>query len=265
MSSWGYTDNATIAGTVSHYTQNVNVVGSSTYFSVNVKDGDYLYLSGNKYQVANVASNTALYLTSVAASNASSVTAYLQQGPKFLSNLNGSYTARTGNLATIRTVYGVTLEEMFSNVANGATISQVGVAYYANVVANTYANVYTTGVIQPISNANVTLNFVGNALATITISQPGQGYNAAVQSNTFLGIYTTGTRQPTTNATANLTFTAADTAKTNTHHTGWVTFNTYTTDQGAVRYKSEVLAAMSKNFTASVAGDNDPDDTSFPH
>ncbi|CAB5221775.1 hypothetical protein UFOVP242_68 [uncultured Caudovirales phage] len=270
MSSWGYTDNAAIAGTVTHYSANVNVVGSSTYFSVNVKDGDYLYLSGNKYQVANVASNTALYLTSVTASGASGVTAYLQQGPKFLSNLNGNYSiyagnTRTSNIVNIRNVYGVTLEEMFSNVANGASISQAGVAYFANVTANTYANVFTTGVIQPISNANVTLNFTNNALASITISQPGQGYNAAIIANTFLGIYTTGARQPTTNATANLTFTSADTSKTNAHHTGWVTFNTYTDAFGATRIKTEVLAAMSKNFTASVAGDNDPDDTIFPH
>jgi hypothetical protein len=265
MSSWGYTDNATIAGTVSHYTTNVNVVGSSTYFTINVKDGDYLYLSGNKYQVANVASNTALYLTSVAASNASSVTAYVQQGPKFLSNLNGSYPARTPNIVNIRNVYGVTLEEMFSNTANGATITNAGVAYFANVVANTYANVYTTGAIQPISNANVTLTFTGNVLSAIALSNQGQGYNVAVQANTFLGIYTTGTRQPTTNATANLTFTSSDTAKTNAHHSGWVTFNTYTDAYNQVRIKTEVLAAMSKNFNAAAAGDNDPDDTIFPH
>jgi hypothetical protein len=265
MSSWGYTDNATIAGTVSHYTQNVNVVGSSTYFSVNVKDGDYLFLSGNKYQVANVASNTALYLTSVAASNASSVTAYLQQGPKFLGNLNGSYPTRTGNLATIRTVYGVTLNEMYSNVANGATISNVGLAYLANVVANTYANVYTTGATQPLSNANVTLTFSGNLLSAITVSAPGAGYTQAAIANTFLGIYTTGTRQPTYNATANVTFTSADTTKSNVHHQGWVTYTTYTDAFGNIREKGETLAAMSKNFTNAVAGDNDPDDSIFPH
>ena len=64
MSSWGYTDNVAIAGTITTYTANVNVVGSSTYFTVNVKDGDYLYIVGQKYQVNNVTSNTALTLTS---------------------------------------------------------------------------------------------------------------------------------------------------------------------------------------------------------
>jgi hypothetical protein len=268
MSSWGYTDNVAIAGTVSAYTQNVNVVGASTYFTVNVKDGDYLFISGRKYQVANVSSNTALYLTGVAAANVAGATAYLQQGPKFLSNiaqLGGGDTNRQNNVVTIQNVYGVTLDEMVSNVANGTTITNVGAAYFANVVANTYANVYTTGAFQPITNANVTLNFSGNALASITVTNQGAGYNAAVIANTVLGIYTSGTRQPTTNATANLTFTSADTSKSNAHHQGWVTYRTYTDAFGAVRYKTEVLAAMSKNFTNATAGDNDPDDNIYPH
>ena len=267
MSSWGYTDNAAIKGTVTAYTQNVNVVGSSTEFLSNVKDGDYLYISGRKYQINNVISNTSLTLTNVAATAISGSTAYLQQGPKWLSNvvtISGE-AGRQANIATIQSVYGVTIEEMFSNVANGATISNAGVGYVANVVANTYANVYTTGVIQPITNANVTLSFTNNILSAIAISNTGQGYNAAIIANTVLGIYTTGTRQPTTNATANLTFTSADTSKTNAHHTGWVTYNTYLDTQGNQRIKTEVLVAMSKNFNAAVAGDNDPDDIIFPH
>lgn len=268
MSSWGYTDNVTIAGTVSAYTQNVRVVGSSTYFTVNVKGGDYLSISGRKYQVANVQSNTLLTLTGVAAANVASATVYLQQGPKYLSNIaqmGGGNTARQNNVATIQNVYGVTLDEMYSNVVNGTTISNVGSAYYSNVTTNTWANVYTTGVFQPISNANVSLSFSGNALATITVTNPGQGYNAAVKANTFIAIVTSGAIQPTRNATANVTFTSADTAKSNVHHQGWVNYITYTNAQGVVRKKSEVLVAMSKNFTNATAGDNDPDDTIFPH
>jgi hypothetical protein len=268
MSSWGYTDNATIAGTVSAYTQNVNVVGASTYFTVNIKDGDYLYISGKKYKVDAVASNTALTLTNVAAANISGATAYVQQGPKFLSNiiaLGGGDTARQNNVATIQNVYGVTLNEMYSNVANGATITNVGAAYVAAAVANTYANVYTTGATQPVTNANVALTFSGNILTAITVTNPGAGYTVAAISNTVLGIYTTGLTQPTTNATANLTFTSAATNKSNAHHQGWVSYRTYTDAYGQVRIKTEVLAAMSKNFTNATAGDNDPDDTIFPH
>ena len=37
-------------------------------------------------------------------------------------------------------------------------------------------------------------------------------------------------------------------------HTGWVYYDTYTTTQGEVRNKSEVLVAMSKNFNANING-----------
>lgn len=36
--------------------------------------------------------------------------------------------------------------------------------------------------------------------------------------------------------------------------TGWTTYKTYTTTQGAVRRKAEVLVAMSKNFNANATG-----------
>lgn len=39
-----------------------------------------------------------------------------------------------------------------------------------------------------------------------------------------------------------------------TPHTGWVTYNKYTTSQGETRNKAEVLVAMSKNFNANVTG-----------
>lgn len=38
-------------------------------------------------------------------------------------------------------------------------------------------------------------------------------------------------------------------------HTGWVTYKTYTDALGQVRNKSEVLVAMSKNFSANATGD----------
>jgi hypothetical protein len=37
-------------------------------------------------------------------------------------------------------------------------------------------------------------------------------------------------------------------------HTGWVSYKTYTTTQGALRHKAEVLVAMSKNFNANATG-----------
>ena len=37
-------------------------------------------------------------------------------------------------------------------------------------------------------------------------------------------------------------------------HTGWTSYKTYTTTQGATRNKAEVLVAMSKNFNANATG-----------
>ena len=37
-------------------------------------------------------------------------------------------------------------------------------------------------------------------------------------------------------------------------HPGWVSYKVYTTTQGAVRHKAEVLVAMSKNFNANATG-----------
>jgi len=267
MSSWGLLDNATIAGTVTVYTTNVNVQGSSTYFLQNVSSGDYISVGGQKYQVANVTSNTLMSFSSVAAANASSATAYVQTGPKSLSNINGNYTGRLGregNLQTIQTVYGVTLNEMYSNSITSITISNVGAGYraFANVnaaVANTWANVYTVGASQPTSNGNVTLSFTANTLTSVTISNPGAGYTEAAKSNTYIYIATTGTSQPTINAIANVNFSSASTSQPNAHHTGWVSYITYTDAFGNVREKQETLVALSKNFTGTSAGDASDD------
>ena len=70
MSAWGYTDNAAITGTVTGYTQNVNIVGSSTLFLSNVNAGDYITIAGQKYQVNNVTTNTALTTANTALTTA---------------------------------------------------------------------------------------------------------------------------------------------------------------------------------------------------
>lgn len=266
MSSWGYTDNVAIAGTVSAYTQNVNVVGSSTYFTVNVKDGDYLFISGRKYKVHNVTSNTALTLTNVAAANVAGATAYLQQGPKFLANilqLGGADTARQNNVATIQNVYGVVFEEMNTQSVSSLTVGTPG-NYQTAAKANTTVTISTSGASQPLVNATATINFTGANVTSFTITNPGAGYTFAAQQNTTATIATTGATVPLQNATATVNF-STGTSLSNADHTGWVTYTTYTDAYGAVREKSEVLVAMSKNFNTAAAGDNDPDDAIFPH
>lgn len=260
MSSWGYTDNAAISGTVTGYTQNVNIVGSSTLFTSNVNAGDYLHIDGQKYQVNNVISNTSLTLTSELSSATSGATAYVQQGPKYLSNVNADLSGRQSNLATIQNVYGAVFEEMNTAVLASITTYTAG-NYPANAKPNTTVTISTTGASQPTVNATATINYTGANVTSFTITDQGAGYTYDAQQNTSITIATTGATQPTENATANITFTSGTTIS-NASHQGWVSYITYTDGNGAVREKSEVLVAMSKNFTAAVAGDQE--DTVFP-
>jgi len=102
MSSWGNLDNVAAIGTVTAFSGNTKVNGSGTAFTSNVKAGDYVLISGSKFQVATVASNTVLDLTNNGTA-VSGVTMYVQQGPKFIANVS------SGNLnePTIQDVFGV--------------------------------------------------------------------------------------------------------------------------------------------------------------
>lgn len=162
MSAWGNLDNVVIAGTVTAFTTNTQVNGNTTFFTSNVKAGDYLVFGGRKYQVSTVTSDTVLNLTNVAAANVVANVAYVQQGPKYVSNIISisGEAGRVQNVVTIQNVYGVDrLEKANASAAANAT-----------------------------------------------------------------------------------------------SHTGWVTYKTYTTSQGATRTKAEVLVAMSKNFNANATG-----------
>lgn len=256
MSSWGYTDNAAISGTVTGYSTNVNIVGSSTVFLSNVKGGDYLYIGGQKYQVNNVTSDTALTLTSALSSATSGATAYLQQGPKYVSNVNAALTGgRQSNLVTIQNIYGAVFEEMNTAALASITVYTAG-NYTTAAKTNTTAVVSTTGASQPTVNATATINYTGANVTSFTITNPGAGYTYAAQQNTIITIATTGATQPAENATANLAFTSG-TSTSNASHQGWVHYFTYVDANGSVRERSEVLVAMSKNFNAAAAGDDE--------
>jgi hypothetical protein len=112
MSSWGNLDNVAATGTVTAYAGNTRVNGSGTAFTSNIKEGDYLTITGSKYQVATIASDTSLELTSNGKA-VSGATAYIQQGPKYISNV-----AVSENVYTIQRVYGVDRTEI--GVANAA-------------------------------------------------------------------------------------------------------------------------------------------------
>ena len=114
MSSWGLSDNTTIAGTVVHYIANANLVGTTTYFLANLNAGDYLTISGvsGKYQVADITSNTALSLTTIPQTAGTTKKVFVQQGPKNVLSSNAAPVARQSNILYIENVYGVDAAEI---------------------------------------------------------------------------------------------------------------------------------------------------------
>ena len=127
MSSWGNLDNVTVTANVRTTEGSslvTNTAGNATIFLSEIKDGDYMIISGIKYQVRNVTSNVVLTLTSNAASSANTA-AFIQQGPKYISNV-----ALTANTYTIQRVFGVDKNE--ANVAenNNRNIKTPGWNHY---------------------------------------------------------------------------------------------------------------------------------------
>lgn len=162
MSMWGIKDNVMLTGNVTTVTTSKSIQGFGTIFLLEVDPGDYVAIAGNKYQVANVTSNSALALTASAATNSANVRAYVQNGPKYIANVD-----TVNNVYTIQNVLGIDLNE------------------------------------------------------------------AKVPANRAKGLKTQG----------------------------WVHHQTWTGQGGSTRYRSEVLVALSKNFTASNAGDWADDST----
>ena len=270
MSSWGLSDNTTLAGTVTHYIANTNLVGSSTVFNVSLNAGDYLTISGvsGKYQVAAITSNTALSLTTIPQSAGTSKVVFVQQGPKNVLSSNAAPVARQSNTVSIETVFGVDSTEMVTVAVDTVAIANVGAGYQrlANataITANTTGVFTTTGSTQPTRNATATITFTSNVLTAITVTDRGAGYapaanTIAVTANTSFVIATTGLSQPTINALGTISFTTGGLAS-NASHSGWVSFISYTDAFGNPREKSEVLVALSKNGIT-----NDDEDTKFP-
>lgn len=114
MSQWGNFSNLNLKGTVTTSTSADLVSGFTTEFVSNIKAGDYIVIASNKYQVYNVVSNSQIYLSNVAATSSDNVKAFLQQGPKDLSNVT-TYVGRAGrqsNVYNIQNVYGVDRQEI---------------------------------------------------------------------------------------------------------------------------------------------------------
>lgn len=214
MSSWGNLDNVTLAGTVTTADDSVTVAGFGTSFVGAVNPGDYIIIDANKYQVNTVTSATSLTLTNVAATNSDNVTAYVQQGPKYVSNV--IFDDRAINLYSIQNIFGVDITELTPNIVVGlslltttlvtsATITEPG-DYVLDSQANSVITITTTGSVQPSENALAVPTFTGNALTGVLITREGVSYTTAVQANTTATVSTLGDIQPTVNATVTLNF-----------------------------------------------------------
>ena len=125
MSAWGNLDNVLITGNVSSATTRDYLDGYQSQFLLDVDQGDYIVFAGNKYQVANVTSNTRLHLTGLAATTSSNVDAFVQQGPKYLSNV--SFPA---NNESIQNVYGIDRNEVGVPENQDRGISHTGWTHY---------------------------------------------------------------------------------------------------------------------------------------
>lgn len=122
MSAWGSRDNVfvTIKGTAASLA-NVNTtigsavvtntMGNATAFTTNINAGDYITLAGNKFQVSKVDSDTQITLTDVMPTKGN-VNAFVQQGPKYVSNVGGAKSPRYANIVNIRRVFGVDRDEI---------------------------------------------------------------------------------------------------------------------------------------------------------
>ena len=263
MSSWGLSDNTTIAGTVTTFA-NTTLLGATTYFTKNINAGDYLTISGvtGKNQVASVTSNTIIVLENIPRQVVTGKVAFVQQGPKAVHSSNVYALDRQSNVLSIENIYGVDAAEIITASISSISVNATGAGYQrlANttaITANTAITIATTGLSQPQSNATATLTFTSNVLTAITVTNPGKGYTAAAQANTTAAIATTGLSQPTTNATATINFSSGSTS--NAAHTGWVSYITYTDAHGQIREKKEVLVALSKNGIT-----QDDEDVTFP-
>ena len=157
MSSWGNRDNVTVTANVRTTIGSslvTNTAGNATIFLSEIKDGDYMIIFCIKYQVRNVTSNVVLTLTSNAASSANTA-AFIQQGPKYISNI-----ALSANTYTIQRVFGVDRDEK-ANVTGAASANANSVCHTGWVHIQTVGSRIKGEVLVAMSknfNANATSN-----------------------------------------------------------------------------------------------------------
>jgi len=195
MSSWGNLDNVQIQGTVIVATANgVAVLGTGTAFTSNIKSGDYITIASNKYQVNVITSNTVLTLTTAAATNSVNVPAFVQQGPKYVSNV--VYAGRSANLYTIQKVYGIDKNEAVVTENKNRNLKTPGWSHY-NTYTGPHGVRHKGEALVAMSknfNANLTLDLQTDAdddtvladFEIVILSQPVNASNVANEPIEFV-------------------------------------------------------------------------------
>lgn len=200
MSSWGNLDNVKIDGTVVIATANgTAVLGINTVFESNVKDGDYLIIAGNKYQVQNVESNTILYLTDSASTDSAGVPAYVQQGPKYVANV-----AFPANNYSIQNIYGIDRVEVGVPENEARGISHTGWTHYT-----TYTDAYSQTRHKAEVLVAMSKNFASNATGSLFGSGAGDDALDDTVAADYLIYFTTSPAANVTTSNTSLFFVVA--------------------------------------------------------
>lgn len=138
--------------------------------------------------------------------------------------VNGTTTAFTSNVKAGDYIIFGSRKYQVATITSDTVLNLTGVA-----AANVLANVAYVQQGPKYASNTVTLSGEAGRYQNVVTIQNVYGVDRSEIANTA----------PAANATP---------------HTGWVTYKTYTTSQGATRTKAEVLVAMSKNFNANATG-----------
>lgn len=200
MSSWGNLDNVALTANVTTTAGSVvvaNTLGNATVFTTEVKPGDYLIVGGNKYQVHSVNSNVLINLTDAASTTGNTV-AFIQQGPKYVSNV----ALLSDNVYTIQRVYGV--DKFEANIAENRArgFKTPGWTHYFTYTdANSQTRYKTEALVAMSKNFNANLNLALQTDASddailadyqiIFITQPTNQSNSAGNAVTFTAVANT--------------------------------------------------------------------------
>lgn len=192
MSSWGNRDNVLLSGNVTVSTSSNLVQGfGGTVFLDEVDDGDYIVIGGVKNQVFKVTSNTALYLTSNADVNGANVKAYVQQGPKYIHDINDT------NVYTIQNVVGVDRTEVEVDTNKDKGFNSPGWSHHHSYVDGYGQTRYKTETLVAMSK-----NFNANTTGHLAFLDASDDANVA----DYWLYFTTQPEDDLVTANANVTF-----------------------------------------------------------